>query len=303
MAEVLLWSIGRPVYSPGVLCSSHQILNASIWTWETGTGWDSCRCMRPSLPKSLPARAAGGGLGCSFEDFQGSGCSFRGPPEGLQHAPEVTMDLCQFMAGSMVRGEHTLCLAFCLDPDDGELNMAGVSLTPLSQTHHYLAGLVSWRRNASVGWRGIYWSSPRRLMDMDGFLNWLVILSRSRPPCGKGRWGGWRTRLPLDIRDQMWEPIMILGSPKSLEWCRSHGNGRGIFKGSLWSFAINFTGKFYHISLECFHLGIWYRARNCQHVHPLWSYRTNFQLVQLEDVDRILGTLRPTICMLNPCPS
>ncbi|KAF7254804.1 RNA-directed DNA polymerase from mobile element jockey [Varanus komodoensis] len=235
-------------------------------------------------------------------------------------ASMTAMGLSQHVTGPTHQRGHTLDLVFLTGQEEGALRVRNLCLTPLSWSDHFLVRFVL-ESDFSLckGADPIVWVRPRSRMDPEGFLKALgefpadkmgapvealvelwngemtravdtIAPKRSLPP-GRARSSPWYTpelRAMKQVGRRLERPKEDLIPPS---------------KARCDDFARHFREKIAQIRHE---LDTTIDSEVSKETPTLLSgpdLLDEFQLLRPDDMDKVLGRVRPTTCLLDPCPS
>ncbi|KAF7254138.1 hypothetical protein EYD10_00669 [Varanus komodoensis] len=249
-------------------------------------------------------------------------------------ASMTAMGLSQHVTGPTHERGHTLDLVFSTGQEEGGLRVSNVCLTPLSWSDHFLVRFVL-ESNFSLckGVDPILWVRPRSRMDPEGFLKalgefpadktgapvealvelWNGVMTRAvdtiapkRPlPPGRARSSPWYTP---ELR-----AMKQVGRRLERRWRKSRDESDQTHLRAHY--------RAYAVAARCDDFARHFREKITQIRHELDStidseasketptlpsgpdLLDEFQLLRPDDVDKVLGRVRPTTCLLDPCPS
>ncbi|KAF7236187.1 putative RNA-directed DNA polymerase from transposon BS [Varanus komodoensis] len=216
-------------------------------------------------------------------------------------ASMTAMGLSQHVTGPTHERGHTLDLVFSTGQEEGGLRVRNLCLTPLSWSDHFLVRFVlesdlSFCKGADP----IVWVRPRSRMNLEGFMNALGEFPADKTGAPVEAlvelWNGEMTRA-VDMIAQLVRVVQGLVRPGPKEDLIPPSKAR------CDNFAKNFREKIAQIRHE---LDSTIESEVLRETPMLPSgpeLLDEFQLLRPDDVDKVLGRVRPTTCLLDPCPS
>ncbi|KAF7249458.1 RNA-directed DNA polymerase from mobile element jockey [Varanus komodoensis] len=247
-------------------------------------------------------------------------------------ASMTAMELSQHVIGPTHERGHTLDLVFSTGQEEDDLRVRNLCLTPLSWSDHLLVRFVlesglSLYKSADP----IVWARPRSRMDPDGFLKalgdfpadktgapvealvelWNGEMTRAvdtiapkRPlPPGRVRSSPWYTpelramkRVGRQL-EQLFRVVQGLVRPGPKEDPMPPSKAR------CDDFARHFREKIAQIRHELDSTNESEVSGETPMLPSGPKLLEEFQLLRPDDVDKVLGQVRPTTCLLDPCPS
>ncbi|KAF7251034.1 putative RNA-directed DNA polymerase from transposon BS [Varanus komodoensis] len=235
-------------------------------------------------------------------------------------ASMMAMGLSQHVTGPTHECGHTLDLVFSTGQEEGGLRVRNLCLTPLSWSDHFLVRFVlESGLSLCKGADPIVWVRPQSWMDPDGFLKAL------------GEFPADKTGAPVEALVELWNGQMTRAvdtiAPK-------HPLPPGRARSSPWYTpelrAMKQVGRRLErpkkdlvppSKARCDDFAKHFREKIAQIRHELDStcdsevsgeipmppsgpkLLDEFQLLRPDDVDKVLGRVHPTTCLLDPCPS
>ncbi|KAF7246017.1 putative RNA-directed DNA polymerase from transposon BS [Varanus komodoensis] len=249
-------------------------------------------------------------------------------------ASMAAMGMSQHVSGPTHERGHTLDLVFSTGQEEGDLRVRNLSLTPLSWSDHFLIRFeLESGLSLCKGADPIILVRPQSQMDPDGFLEalgdfpvdkagapvdalvevWNDEMTRAidtiapkRPlPPGRARSSPWYT-------PELWAMKQV-GRRLERRWRRSRGDSDRTHLRAHY--------RAYAVVARCDDFAKHFREKIAQICHELDStiesdftgelpstpsspqLMDEFQLLRPDDVDKVLGQVHPTTCLLDPCPS
>ncbi|KAF7235017.1 C-type lectin domain family 2 member D, partial [Varanus komodoensis] len=246
----------------------------------------------------------------------------------------TAMGLSQRVTGPTHERGHTLDLVFTTGQEEGGLRVRNLCLTPLSWSDHFLVRFVL-ESDFSLckGVDPIVWVHPRSRMDPEGFLKALGEFPADKTGAPVEAlvelWNGEMTRAvdmiapkrplpPGRTRSSPWytpelRAMKQVGRRLERRWRKSRDESDQTHLRAHY--------RAYAVAARCDDFARHFREKIAQICHELdttidseLSKETptlpsgpdlldEFQLLRPNDVDKVLGRVRPTTCLLDPCPS
>ncbi|KAF7243157.1 Ephrin type-A receptor 4 [Varanus komodoensis] len=238
-------------------------------------------------------------------------------------ASMTAMGLSQHVTGLTHERGHTLDLVFLMGQEEGGLRVRNLCLTPLSWSDHFLVRFVlESGLSLCKGVDPIVWVSPRSRMDPDGFLKALGEFPADKTGAPVEAlvelWNGEMTRAvdtivpkhplpPGRAHSSPWhtpELRAMKQSGRRLErrWRRSRDESdRTHLRAHYWAYAVAGENRSDSSRLDSTSDS---EASGEIPMPPSGpKLMDEFQLLRPNDVDKVLGRVHPTSCLLDPCLS